>query len=659
MTLSDNRENFSSRRSLMQLELLYNVGLEIGATLDTDQLVENILQTSAMMSDARSSHLIKKNNTDEFYCSRSVGEFELLPVLLKDAELAKVWSSRANSNRQITIEGQKSDVYLLSLSVSGETVALLGVVEKERTDGSTGPFDPDDKKLLDAFAKQASVALQNSYLHRDLEKTFVDLETSEFQKRRKLLQMEMLYEVGLQLSSTLDPEQIFEEILMRSLVMVDARSAALLKPDDDGKAFSVTNVSSPEEFPEILLTDPIVKKTWNQKSVSAITRSSNTWVNVCVIPLSTKEYIGGLLVVADKEHRDGNVTPFEEEDLSLLQSFAYQAGAALNNAVLYRDLESSLVHLKKSQDQTEFVQSAFGNYLSPVVVEQIIEHPEMIDERGGDQRIMTALFSDIESFSTLSECFSPNQLVDFINEYLTEMCDIIEHHGGTVDKFIGDGIVAFFGAPLTMDDHVQRAVSVCIDQQQRLNELRQIWMQKSNLPRALQQLIEQWEKVGKTFINVRMGIAAGPIVVGNMGSKTRADYTMMGDTVNLAARLESLQKFYGTSIAVNQEVYKSLTDDICTRPLDILRVVGKTEGTSVFEIIGRKDKLTEDTLHSIKVYEEAIKAYRNFDFLHARELFVRSLGLKPNDGPSTVYVARCTEYLNNPPEDLIFNMIAK
>ena len=163
--------------------------------------------------------------------------------------------------------------------------------------------------------------------------------------------MEMLYEVGLQLSSTLDPEQIFEEILMRSLVMVDARSAALLKPDDDGKAFSVTNVSSPEEFPEILLTDPIVKKTWNQKSVSAITRSSNTWVNVCVIPLSTKEYIGGLLVVADKEHRDGNVTPFEEEDLSLLQSFAYQAGAALNNAVLYRDLESSLVHLKKSQDQ--------------------------------------------------------------------------------------------------------------------------------------------------------------------------------------------------------------------------------------------------------------------------------------------------------------------
>jgi adenylate cyclase len=643
----------------MQLELLYNVGLEIGSTLDTDQLVENILQTSAMMSDARSSHLIKKNNTDEFYCSRSVGECQLLPALLKDAELAKVWSSGENSNRQIITEGQQSDVYLLSLSVSGETVALLGVAEKERTDGSTGPFDTDDKKLLDAFAKQASVALQNSYLHRDLQKTFVDLETSEFQKRRKLLQMEMLYEVGLQLSSTLDPAQIFEEILMRSLVMVDARSAALLKPDDGGKAFSVTNVSSPEEFPETLLTDPIIEKTWSRKNISAMTRSSNTWVNICVIPLSTKEYIGGLLVVADKEHRDGNVTPFEEEDLSLLQSFAYQAGAALSNAVLYRDLESSLVKLKESQDQTEFVQSAFGNYLSPVVVEQLIDHPEMVDERGGDERIMTALFSDIESFSTFSECFTPNQLVDFINEYLTEMCQIIEHHGGTVDKFIGDGIVAFFGAPLTMNDHVERAVSVCIDQQTRLSELRQLWMQESNLPPALQQLIKQWEKVGKTFINVRMGLAAGPIVVGNMGSKTRADYTMMGDTVNLAARIESLQKFYGTRIAVNEEVYNSLTDGVCARPLDILRVMGKTEGASVFEIIGRKAELTEETLNSIKVYEDAINAYRNFDFLRARELFVHSLALKPNDGPSTVYIARCTEYLSNPPDDLIFNMATK
>lgn len=659
MTHSDNREDFSTRRSLMQLELLYNVGLEIGSTLDTDQLVENILQTSAMMSDARSSHLIKKNNTDEFYCSRSVGECQLLPALLKDAELAKVWSSGENSNRQIITEGQQSDVYLLSLSVSGETVALLGVAEKERTDGSTGPFDTDDKKLLDAFAKQASVALQNSYLHRDLQKTFVDLETSEFQKRRKLLQMEMLYEVGLQLSSTLDPAQIFEEILMRSLVMVDARSAALLKPDDGGKAFSVTNVSSPEEFPETLLTDPIIEKTWSRKNISAMTRSSNTWVNICVIPLSTKEYIGGLLVVADKEHRDGNVTPFEEEDLSLLQSFAYQAGAALSNAVLYRDLESSLVKLKESQDQTEFVQSAFGNYLSPVVVEQLIDHPEMVDERGGDERIMTALFSDIESFSTFSECFTPNQLVDFINEYLTEMCQIIEHHGGTVDKFIGDGIVAFFGAPLTMNDHVERAVSVCIDQQTRLSELRQLWMQESNLPPALQQLIKQWEKVGKTFINVRMGLAAGPIVVGNMGSKTRADYTMMGDTVNLAARIESLQKFYGTRIAVNEEVYNSLTDGVCARPLDILRVMGKTEGASVFEIIGRKAELTEETLNSIKVYEDAINAYRNFDFLRARELFVHSLALKPNDGPSTVYIARCTEYLSNPPDDLIFNMATK
>lgn len=642
----------------MQMELLYDVGLELSSTLDPDVLISEIIYRSAMMVDARSVALIKRDEGGKFQLFAQT-ESEPIPSNLFEVEaLESVWDD-GNPRDMYFSSGGWVNLHIIRLNGSEQVRGLLVVADKEHADGAVGPFDSDDKALLMAFTNQAGIALQNAELHQSLRQTYVELEKSEFQKRRKLLQMQMLYEIGLELSSSLDPTLILDEILNRSLIMVDARSAALILRDEVSGCFEVSHEASPEPFPTSILEDSVLEEAWNTKSALSLERDAAVWTHLFILPVYSQEYIGGLLVVADKEERDGSVVAFEEEDKSLLQSFAYQAGSALNNAVLYRDLGNSLEELRESQASRDFVQSAFGSYLSPVVVEQIVNNPEMVKERGGEERVMTALFSDIADFSTISEALTPNELVDFINIYLTEMCEIIERHGGTIDKFEGDAIVAFFGAPIYFEDHASRAVLACIEQQTRVRALREEWKVAGVLPAKLRALAEDWEAHGKAFMHVRMGLAAGPMVVGNMGSKTRADYTMMGDTVNLASRLEGLQKFYGTSIAVNGSISEQVKNDIEIRKLDDIQVVGKTESVAVYEVLGERGSLSDSDRAAIALYQEGLSAYAEYNFSTARHMFEETLRLKPQDGPSVLYAKRCLEYEANPPEDLVFRMSQK
>ena len=587
MGTDSSQETFASRRKLMQMELLYDVGLELSSTLDPEYLVNEILYRSAMMVDARSVALITRNGDDDFIFSAQTANHPAPRELLRLNALSAVWDGGDPQDVDHGADGW-DQLHVIRLNGSENVKGLLVIADREHADGSTGPFDSDDKALLMAFTNQAGIALQNAELHQSLQRTYVELEKSEFQKRRKLLQMEMLYEIGLELSSTLDPTLILDEILHRSLIMVDARSAAFIIRNETSNLFEVSSEASPEPFPAAILSDPILERAWGSKSALSLERNAEAWTHLFILPVHSQEYIGGLLVVADKEERDVSARAFEEDDQALLQSFAYQAGSALNNAVLYRDLGNSLDELRASQESREFVQNAFGSYLSPVVVEQIIENPEMVQERGGEKRIMTALFSDIADFSTISETLTPNELVDFINLYLTEMCEIIERHGGTIDKFEGDAVVAFFGAPIYFDNHASRAVLACIEQQQRIQALREDWKASDALPGKLHRMADSWATQGKTFMHVRMGLASGPMVVGNMGSKTRADYTMMGDTVNLASRLEGLQKYYGTSIAINDSIYELVNGEIDARKLDDMQVVGKTESVAVYEVLGTR-----------------------------------------------------------------------
>lgn len=658
MDVYANQDSFASRRKLMQMELLYDVGLELSSTLDPELLINEIIHRSAMMVDARSVALIKRNAEGHFFLAAEAAIHSAPSVLFELSEMEHVWDSGNSQDVNLGVESWEY-LHITRLDGLNQASALLVIADKEHPDGSVGAFDSDDKALIMAFTSQAGAALRNAELHHNLHQTYVEIERNEFQKRRKLLQMEMLYEIGLELSSSLDPILILEEILNRSLVMVDARSAALVVRNDSTRCFEVSSEVSAEAFPNVILENPILDKVWSTRSADSFKRDEMDWTNVLVLPVCSQEYIGGLLIIADKESVDGSAGAFEEEDQSLLQSFAYQAGSALNNAVLYRDLGDSLEKLRKSQESREFVQSAFGSYLSPVVVEQIIKNPDMVKERGGEERVMTALFSDIAEFSTISEVLTPNELVDFINVYLTEMCEIIERYGGTIDKFEGDAVVAFFGAPIYFEDHASRAVLACIEQQNKLRVLREKWRLTEVLPAKLRALADSWESNGKTFMQVRMGLAAGPMVVGNMGSKTRADYTMMGDTVNLASRLEGLQKFYGTSIAINGSIRDQVKDDIEIRKLDDIQVMGKSETVSVYEVLGERGSLSDSERAAMALYQEGLGAYAEYNFMTARHMFEEALRLKPQDGPSALYSKRCLEYEANPPEDLIFRMSQK
>jgi|APSaa5957512622_1039677.scaffolds.fasta_scaffold01598_9 class 3 adenylate cyclase len=337
--------------------------------------------------------------------------------------------------------------------------------------------------------------------------------------------------------------------------------------------------------------------------------------------------------------------------------WAIRKRVRLENTIATRTAElqeAERALIKEQQQRIEFVERAFGKYVSRTVVDEIITHPEMVDQLGGEERVMTAFFSDIAQFSAISENLTPTELVNFINEYLSEMCDILEQYGATIDKFEGDAILAFFGAPVFFEDHAMRSCMASIDQQRRLVELRDRWKIDTNLPLALQQLQDHWESEGRTFMKVRMGLTSGRMVVGNMGSKNRTDYTMMGDTVNLASRFESGQKIYGTNIMVNDRIYEQVRDQVETRKLDLIQVVGKEEAVTAYEVLGRKGELDIQIYQVLELYAQGMEAYERFDFESALNFFFKALQKDPNDGPSALYQDRCKDYLKEPPGDLIY-----
>jgi len=282
--------------------------------------------------------------------------------------------------------------------------------------------------------------------------------------------------------------------------------------------------------------------------------------------------------------------------------------------------------------QKGFIKGAFSQYLSPTVIDQIVENPDML-QLGGEKREMTPFFSDIQGFSTISEGLTPEELVQLLNEYLTAMCDIVSSYHGTIDKFEGDAIIAFWGAPLELPDHATIACHAAIDMQKKNEEMRKT-LREQNRP----------------MLYTRIGMSSGPVVVGNMGSADRMDYTMMGDVVNLAARLEGVNKFYQTFTMIPQSTYELAKDDIDTRQLDVIRVVGKKEPISVYEVLERKNQTSSEKSGVVEKYLKALKLYEERNFADASKEFEKVLAIDPDDGPSLTYVKRCGVFLETPPE---------
>ncbi len=312
--------------------------------------------------------------------------------------------------------------------------------------------------------------------------------------------------------------------------------------------------------------------------------------------------------------------------------------------VLMATLPSSMMRYIVESRKRAFIHDAFSRYLAPEVVENLTEHPELL-ALGGEKRQMTAFFSDIASFSTFSEKMSPEELVHFLNDYLTAMSDIIMEMGGTIDKYEGDAIIAFFGAPLLMEDHALRCVRAALAQQKKLDELRPVWI-----------------NAGYPAISVRMGLNSGDMVVGNMGTGQHMNYTIMGDNVNLASRLEGVGKVYRTRILISGETWAMVRDDIYARFIDRVRVVGRSTPVNIYEPVGEQGQIPEDILAAGRSYEHAWDLMAQRDFEGAAHGFRELAARFPQDGLYEAMLARMQHYAVQPPKsdwDGVFNLTSK
>jgi adenylate cyclase len=283
--------------------------------------------------------------------------------------------------------------------------------------------------------------------------------------------------------------------------------------------------------------------------------------------------------------------------------------------------------------QKKFVKDAFSTYLAPSVVKNLLESPEKL-VLGGEKRVITAFFSDVQGFTSISESLPPEELVELLNEFLTEMTDIILRHEGTVDKFEGDAIIAFFGAPNDLENQAEVACMACIDMQKRLSELR-----------------KKWQGQGRPELRMRIGLCTGPAVVGNMGSRSRMDYTMMGDTVNTAARLEGVNKVYGTYTMISESTYQAAGGWIRARELDAINVVGKKEPVKIYELIGYPSDVDEHVQKVTEIYSRGLAAYRSRQWDKAAAYFKKAVSLRPEDRASRTMVERCRRYKADPPPE--------
>lgn len=294
------------------------------------------------------------------------------------------------------------------------------------------------------------------------------------------------------------------------------------------------------------------------------------------------------------------------------------------------------------QREKRRIKGMFSSYVSPSLVNQMIESGEE-PKLGGEDTFMTAFFSDIVSFSSFSEKLDPKQLVSLINEYLTAMTDIINNQGGTLDKFIGDAIVAFYGAPVHMEDH---ALKACVSSQlmeKKLAELRIKWKVDGTWPKMVHALQH------------RMGMNTGEMVTGNMGSERRFNYTMMGDNVNLAARCESGAKAYNVFTMVTESTKieaENHGNDCLFRKLDTIVVKGRIKPVTVYEIMALRTDATQTMMDCIGLYELGMQAYFKQEWVKALSLFNQSLSHEPHAlNPSQIFIKRCELMKAKPPGD--------
>lgn len=307
-----------------------------------------------------------------------------------------------------------------------------------------------------------------------------------------------------------------------------------------------------------------------------------------------------------------------------------------------------VVKFLRENQEKGFIKNAFGQYLSSEVIDTIIQDPSKLS-LGGAQKELTAIFTDIKGFSTISEQLSPTQLVQLLNRYLTSMSDIVLDNKGTIDKFEGDAIIAFFGAPHELKNHASAALSSAL-QMKKVEAILNDEFLNTDPPVTPGPLL------------TRVGVNTGQMVVGNMGTVRKMDYTIMGSAVNLAARLEGVNKQYNTWILASHFTYHQAEKDVVARALDKVRVVGINEPVQLYQILEEKAFATRALMDQIELFEEAMKFFRMRKWEEALKGFRNYLEIFPQDGAASVYSERSETYLQKPPADNwdgIYNLTKK
>lgn len=287
-----------------------------------------------------------------------------------------------------------------------------------------------------------------------------------------------------------------------------------------------------------------------------------------------------------------------------------------------------------AQREKTMIRGMFSHYLPQKYVDTLIQNPDML-QLGGKRRRMSVLFSDVAGFTTVSEKLSPEELIALLNEYLTALTRVILENDGIIDKYEGDLIMAEFGMPVWYEDHAAKCCLASLRMQKKLAELRL-----------------KWRSEGRSELYSRVGANTGDMVFGNMGSDEVFDYTVMGDTVNLASRLEGANKAYGTTIMIGKPTYEDVKDKFVCRHLDSIQVKGKLEGVEVYELLAESpDELTSGKLKAIELYGEGLTLYRERNFESAYDKFQQALVAEPTDSPSKVFLGRCETYIKEPPPE--------
>jgi adenylate cyclase len=284
--------------------------------------------------------------------------------------------------------------------------------------------------------------------------------------------------------------------------------------------------------------------------------------------------------------------------------------------------------------QKALIKGMFTQYLNPHVVNELVDHPETL-RLGGQRKELTIFFSDIVGFTSISEKLQPEGLVSLLNEYLSAMTDIIFKFEGTLDKFEGDAVMAFWGAPVDQPDHAIRACQASLAMQEELDRMDVLWKSQ-----------------GKPNLAVRIGLNTGEVLVGNMGGAGRFDYTVIGDSVNLASRLEGANKQYRSKIMMGQTTYKIVAPEVIARELDMIQVVGKTEPVKVYELMGLlSNGMPANLKEFLELYAQGLVLYRQREWEKAIECFENGLKIRPDDYPAQIYIERSRMYQMTPPPE--------